>query len=71
MDAETVRILITIAGTFLTTLLTIGKFSRDALEKINRRIDELTDSVGLLKENLAVTTALFEQCAKRRENIGC
>lgn len=65
IDPELVNIGITIAATFITTVITMGKWFHLSLARLNSRINDLSLAISALDKNLAVQTALFEQFLKK------
>ena len=65
IDPELANIGITIAATFITTVITMGKWLHLSVSRLNSRINDLSLAISALDKNLAVQTALFEQCIKK------
>jgi hypothetical protein len=77
MENEAIKIILTILGTFATTLLTLGKWARNSLRDVNTRLytsidalnkemNGLKASISELDKNLAVQTAIFQQVVLKR-----
>lgn len=60
LNDESLKIIITIIGTFATSLLTVGKYFKNNLKEFHDQIIILRGMVNELDKKLAVQTALFQ-----------
>lgn len=67
VDSEICKIIFTSTATFITTVLSLGKWFNGSLNALNLRINQLSESINTLDKNLAVQTALFERCMEKRD----
>lgn len=59
-DQESLKTGITILATFSTTMIGCARWFNGSIDKLNSRINTLSESIAKLDKNLAVQTAIFE-----------
>jgi len=65
IDPEVSKIGFTIACTFATTMVTIGKTFHGSIAKLNEKIGALSESVADLDKNVAIQTVIFDKYINR------
>jgi len=65
IDPEVSKIGFTIACTFATTIVTVGKTFHGAIAKLNEKIEGLSNSVAALDKNVAIQSAIFDKYINR------
>ena len=66
MNSDAIQTGVTIAGTFFTTALTLGKYMKNSMGDMSKRIDTLAEKITDLDKSLAVHATLLNTMERRK-----